>query len=345
MITIPNILIPCVIYPEFDDKEPNKNIAIRDEIIRLLNMSNEIFKWSGKPFEEGIIPEDMLELFLQTNGLGVFIEFNNQIYFQPAGLAPAKGEQPLTPYYIPTGAIVVNPNLNLNETYNTNEYSENQNAVLVKNDSNMLGLIPAFQKYATRLVENEITLFIADINARDAHIFEANDVKTFKAAQEYQKDIRKGKDSVVLSKEFGEGLKTHEAPGSQYNLISTLLQYNQFLRTDIMAQIGLSSLTNPFKKEAISSAESQGNNDTLLPAPSNMLKMRQHACQVFNKLFGEKYGEISVELKSSWKYNQIEAELVEKEEEIMEEQAKTEEEVTEENPSEVVEKEEEVNET
>ena len=337
-------IVPQVIYPEFDEKEPNKVIAIRDEILRLLNMSNEMFKWTGLP---DTIPEDKLELFLQSAGVGAFIEFNDKVYFQTGGLAPADGEPPMTAYYDPTGIIVVNPNLDLNKNYNTNEFSDKQEAVLVKNDTNMQGLIPSYHKYATRLVENEITLFTADINARDVHIFEAQDNKTFKAAQEYQKDIRKGKDAVILSQSFGEGLKTHEATGTQYNLIATLLQYNQFLKTDIYAQIGLSSLTNPFKKEAISSAESQGNNDTLMPTPENMLKQRQHACDLYNKLFGEKYGEIKVELKTSWNYNKIEAEMVETQEEMMEksidEEDKIEESQDEDTDTEV--KEEEVDET
>lgn len=298
------LMLNTKVYEEFDET-PNKEIAIRDEILYKLCQTNSMFSWEGLP---ETIPVDKLELFLQSAGCGVFAKDpkTEKIYFFTGGTAPAPLQPPMTPYYEPTGFIVNNPFLNLSKTYNTDEFSEEQEAVFCRNDVVCQGLMPALRKYATRLIENELSLFIADINVRDAHVFEASDNKTFTSAKEYQKEIRKGKDAVILAAPFMEGLKTHEMGGASYNLISTLLEYNQYLKTDIYHSLGLNSCINPFKKEAISTAETTSNEDILLPNIDDMLRQRKRAAEQLNKVFGLN---VTVEKNSSWEYKQLEVEL------------------------------------
>ena len=333
-------LINSKSYEEFDET-PNKEIAIRDEVFYKLCQTNSMFRWEGLP---ETIPVDKLELFLQVAGSGVFARNpkDDKIYFFTGGTAPAPLQPPMTPYYEPTGFIVNNPFLDLSKTFNTNEFDENQEAVFCRNDVVCQGLMPAFRKYATRLIENEITLFGFDINMRDTHVFEASDNKTYLSAKEWQKEIRKGKDAVILAAPFMEGLKTHEMNSSSFNAISTLLEYNQYLKTDLYHSLGLNSCINPFKKEAISTAETTASEDVLLPNIDDMLRQRRRAAEQLNKVFGLN---VTVEKNSSWEYKQLEVELAteqmeenvgnENQEEVSETETETTEEV----------KEEEVNET
>ena len=82
---------------------------------------------------------------------------------------------------------------------------------------------------------------------------------------------------------------------------------HQYYKSSLFQELGLNSLLNSTKREAISESEENANNDILTPLIDIMLDCRKDFCDRVNTLFGL---DISVELNSAWKDNDIEQEAM-----------------------------------
>lgn len=282
MNRIINELKPC---------EFNKEQLIKLYIIQTLLKTQSMFKYTNLP---DTIPSDILELYLQTNGNVLIAKHNDKLYAFTGGLGGVLDE-----YYRPTKYTVANPYLNLSKTY-----SINQDSVLIKSDSLYQGLLPLISKYAYQLSENDITMNIADINTRITSLISASDEQTYQSALKYFDDIFNGKLGIVMSNALLEGVKSVPYANTANNQLTNLIEYHQYLKANLMNDIGLNANYN-MKRESINSGESQLNNDVLFPMIDNMLETRRIGIEQVNKMFGTN---ISVDLNSSWKDNEIELE-------------------------------------
>lgn len=272
---------------DFRDKEKN----IRDYINYMLNRLQSMFVYDGLP---DTIPKRMLETYLMVNGHSVVVEHNDNLYVCFGGWGGEPNE-----YYIPTQYIVANPYLNLFKTYNIGT-----DCVLVSNDSMYMGLMPLLQRYATSLVENDLSMYIYDINTRVMALIEAMDDSTKASADKFISDIEKGKRSVIASNTFFEGVRALPFSSNVNMRITDLVEYHQYLKASWFNEIGLNANYN-MKRESINSNESQLNDDMLLPLIDDMLSCRQQFVSEVNNMFGTN---ISVEFGSAWKNNEIELE-------------------------------------
>lgn len=269
----------------FNDKEQ----ALRNYIAYMLNRTQMIFEYEGLP---DTIPTKFLELLLQINGYACIAEDNGKLYAFYGGLGGEPDE-----YYQPTICVVANPALKLSKTFKIGE-----DCVLGRNDTLMYGLTSLFRRYATAMVENDISFRMASINARVNSLISAPDTQTKSAADQYLSDLENGKIGCIAANEFLEGIKVQPMTSS-LRTFTDLIEYQQYIKASWFNEIGLNANYN-MKREKLSTTESQMNNDALLPLVDQMLRCRQEMCDQINEMFGTK---ISVSFGSSWE--QLAAEM------------------------------------
>ena len=79
--------------------------------------------------------------------------------------------------------------------------------------------------------------------------------------------------------------------------MAQLIQLQQFFKSDLYNELGLSSLNN-MKKERMNVDEVNANNDNIYPFIDGMLRNRREGVDMVNKLFN---GNIKVDFSSTWK--------------------------------------------
>ena len=272
----------------FKDKKKN----VQSYIVYMLNRVMQMFDYNNLPDS---IPKRMIELYTMVNGHSVVVKHEGDLYVCFGGFAGEPNE-----YYMPKQYIVANPYLKLFNTYTIGE-----DCVLVKNDSLMYGLMPLFSRYASALVENDITMNMVDINSRIAALIDARDDATKVSAEKFLSDMEEGKNGVIASSSFFDGIRAQPYGEHNYQRLTDLIEYQQYMKASWFNELGLNANYN-MKREAITSNESQLNDDMLLPLIDDMLECRKQAIDEINEMFDT---DISVSWGSTWKDNSEELEL------------------------------------
>ena len=270
----------------FNHLEKARNISLANEIT--YNKTMAMFKYHNLP---NTIPCYELENLLQKNGFACVAQVEGSLYAFDGGLG---GEPDV--YYRPTICTVANPALKL-----TRDFEIDKDCVIVKNDSNMVGLSHTIAKYNTLLAENEITMLIALINSRMNIIFSGADSATKASAEQYLNMIVQGKLGVISDNAFLESLKIQIGSTTRNNVFEDLIRLNQYLKAGLNNAIGLNS-NSAMKKERLITAEIDVNNTALYPLIDDMLECRRNAIEKINTMFET---DITVELNSSWDYRDL----------------------------------------
>lgn len=271
-----------------------KSKAIKDNVFYMLNRSIRMFNYENLP---ETIPQKFIEMYLQCNGHCGFVEKAGKLYVVSGNF----GGKP-NPYYIPEDYVIANPSLHISKSFNI----ENGEIIVGYNDSLSLGLFPMYKKYATLLIENEITLRNIIILNRMHKTFKANNQKAKQDVDLYLKNIKDGNLATLVDNAQGflEGVSIDNASNTAgQNAISQLIELEQYLKASWYNDIGLNSNYN-MKRESLNSNETQLNDDMLIPLVDDMLLCRKEMVEALN----EKYGlEITVELSDVWANNVQEA--------------------------------------
>lgn len=269
-----------LIYNHLDKR---KNVA--DMVTYMFNRSNIMFKYHNLPDS---IPETELEKLLQTNGFAIVGKINGDLYALNGGLG---GETDV--YNRPTIATVSVPCFNFNDTWEIDK-----DCVVIKNDSNAIGLIPMFVKYCTLMNENEITMMLATVNKRIQNLLSANDDNTIESAKQFLKDVFEGKTGVIAESKLFDSLKVNNSSTNAQVNLKDLFEFEQYLKASMFNEIGLSANFN-MKRERLTSAEIETNSDNLYPLVDDMLNNRRLAIEKINEMYET---DIRVEFNSSWDY-------------------------------------------
>lgn len=238
------------------------------------------------------IPPQILELFLQVNGSLIFYEYKDNLYVFTGGFGGV-----LDVYYRPTLYTISNPALNFSASLKIGD-----ECILVRNDTMLKGLYPLFYKYSQLLVENDISMYLASINTRIQQILTASDDRVKESAERYIDGVICGELGIIGNLElFGEseGIKNVGANQGKTGIITDLIELEQYLKASLYHEIGLNSNYN-MKRESLNSAETELNEDVLMPLVDDMLVCRKTDLAEVNKKYGLS---ISVELNSVWKNN------------------------------------------
>ena len=274
--------------------KPSFNFADKDKctnqhITYMLNRTQSMFSWEGLP---ETIPQRNLELMLQMNGNVGIASYDGLLYAFVGGLG---GE--LNVYYMPTLYTVANPALNLSKSFKIDD-----DIIIIPNDSMYLGLMPLYERYATAITETELSIQLANINSRIMSLITTGTDSDKATADKYIEDIVNGKLATLAGDEFLGGIRTQPYSTNAHNVITDLIELEQYLKASWFNELGLNANYN-MKRESINSGESQLNNDMLLPLIDDMLKQREIGAEKVNEMFGTN---ISVKLSSSWEDNQEE---------------------------------------
>ena len=269
----------------------DKEYLLRSVVTQMLNRTTKMFKYNGLP--DTIKTKD-LETQLQVGGFAIWKEVKGDLYTFTGGL----GGEP-NPYYLPTIAIIANPALKYNASLEID-----RECVVMLNDNYYQGMMPVFNKYGALLVEAELSLKMAILNARVPALIQADNDGTYKSAKEFFEKIVEGEEyGIISSKEFFDGIRSQDFYKQAY--IKDLIEAIQYIRGTWYNEIGLNATFN-MKREAINEAEATLNEDILQPTIDNMLECRQDALEKVNKMFGTN---ITVEFNSIWKQNEKEESL------------------------------------
>lgn len=267
----------------------DKDMLVRQLERYMFARTQSIFEYDGLP---ETIPARNLELLLQFNGFACVGKANDgNLYAFYGGL----GGEPNV-YYEPTICTVANPALKFNK-----EFVIGEDCVIIKSDSLYTGLRPLFNRYASLQAENAISLRIADINSRIKTIISASDDRAKDSAELYLKRMEEGKLGIISEPAIVEALTVNTA-SDQHGIITDLIEYEQYIKAAWYNEIGLNANYN-MKRESLNSAESQLNDDALLPLIDDMLRNRREGLKQINEMFGLN---ITVDLNSAWKKQQEE---------------------------------------
>ena len=263
----------------------NKQRNLYDYLRSIINRTLSMFEYENLP---DTLKRSIMEDQLQENGYTVIFNYQNKLYSTVAGLSGREK----SPYNEPTTALVNVPALNFNQTLTINK-----ECVLIKNDDLMVGLMPTILKHGTLSIENEITMLLADYNARIQTLISAGTDQTIQDAQNYINQIVDGNLSVIGESAFYQDLKTHNPSQNAKENFQDLIAYQQYIKSDLYNELGLSSLNN-MKKERLITSEVDSESDQIFPLVDNMLRNRKEGVKMVNKLFN---GKINVDFGSTWK--------------------------------------------
>lgn len=290
-------------YPELNEKydfngKPDKGMLLSSYIRYFLARLQSMFIYEGLP---DTIPQKWLENYLLVNGSCIWVKNGDDLIVTRAGI----GGKPDV-YYIPTECIVANPYMN--QTDGNRTYTRDVDCVLMVNDTYAQGLLPLLKKYCSMLVENEITMSIADIMSRATIILSAADDNTKESAELFIKHLLEGKLDVIGESPFLVGNQDRALTVNQLSnsaaILTDLIEYQQYIKAGLYNELGLQSNYN-MKRESINAGESQLNEDMLHPLIDNMLTERQQALEKVNSMFGTN---ITVSFNSAWEINEREEE-------------------------------------
>lgn len=263
----------------------NKENSLYDFTLSILNRTLGMFEYKNLP---ETLPQVEIEKRLQTKGHATIYQYKNNLYVTTGNL----NGQEHSPYNQPTYVNINVPAFNLSQRLEIGEQ-----CVVIYNDDMKTGLLDTINKHGTLMLENEITMLLSTYNARIQTLISAGTDQTINDAQKYLNQIIDGNLGIIGENAFFNDLKTHNAQSAAKQDMSQLVQLQQFYKSDLYNELGLSSLNN-MKKERMNIDEVNANNDNIYPYVDGMLRNRMEGIKMVNKLFN---GNIEVDFSSTWK--------------------------------------------
>lgn len=291
----------------------NKEHSILNYIQYMFDRTNSMFRYTGLP---DTIPEPIFEYMLQIYGSVAIIKWDDQIYAMRAQFGG-----PPDPYYRPTQCVIANPGLGMSDTFkiinhlppfDRTRWDTMPIAIRFLNDSQIQGLLPMFARYAVQMAENDVSIRSAQINLRQQTIIVADDGVEYESAVEYMKHLEAGELAAIGKRPFLDGIKVERSTSGNTNMITQLLELQQYLKASWYNEIGLNSNFN-MKSQYVSSEELNSTADIMLPLIDNMYQSRLSAVALINQHFGTS---ITVEKNSAWEKKQQQADLSVDEQEV-----------------------------
>lgn len=261
---------------------------------RMLNVQNtksmafaklrEIFRYTGSPLT---LPKRVLEGYLLKNGAAVVYEHEGDL-FVTSELPSTKDN-----VYGDSMEIVFHHGIGAGKEILVRTIGVD--AVLVRNDDEMLGLDYLVTKYALFVAQGDITFLDSFVNIRSPFHLQAKDENTFRSAEEYVRQRRAGETSVILAEEFSdmEGLLVHSTPTAN-NQATQAIELYQYIQSTFYSEFGI-NVNNNMKREYVSNEEISKSSG--MPLIYNMLSCRLEAARDIKALFGV---EIEICVSDEW---------------------------------------------
>jgi len=275
------------------DYVKKKSTSAKSYFRYLLMRTIKMFEYHNLP---DTIPADMLERYLQINGAAAITEAKGKLYVFNGS---AGGCQDV--YYRPTKFVIANPHVSQlkPETFSTTATifgDEPHDAVLLRNDTEWLGLTPLISRYAVLMAENTLTIRTADILLRILALLSAGTDKAKASAEAYLAKLESGELGVIMDPLFTESVKMQSPPSNNGSYLTQFIELQQYLKGSFFNELGLRANYN-MKREAIGTGESTLDSDAILPLCDNMLQCRREDISQLNDLYNLS---ITVDFSSAW---------------------------------------------
>ena len=266
---------------DYKDKTRNINQLNKYMLAKTLSM----FEYQGLP---ETIPQRELERLLQTNGYAFITKApDGELYAFSGSLGGTERD----PYGQPTQITITNVALNFNKTLDLNK-----DGVLLLNDDLRIGVMPVFEKCNTLLVENDVNMVMWGFNSRIQKLITAPDDKSKESADLYMKKIIDGDLSIIGDNAMFDGVKMQAPAASSGAGVQQMIEYQQYIKSEMFNEVGLSSNFN-MKRERLISSEVDQAEDSLFPLVYNMMENRISGIAALNETFGLN---ITVDFGSVW---------------------------------------------
>lgn len=291
-----------------DDYDPkargirNKPNRYRSIVRKWLSMTSRAIKWDlSEIIPETVLPSQTIEQYLQVYGWAALIRKNGEYHIVSGNCAGFRGQY--TEYFLPVGIIVENPYAKGID----GNYTFGENAVLIRSDSYMQGLLPIMEPRGEMEVELEISILQGLENLRIVNIIHAATDRMKEAALSFFRQIKKGRAGIVTGSDGKttwsgapqsptiENLPTGGVPA---NYLVQFIEAAAYNKSALYTDIGLQFNGN-MKREALSPAETEMNRDALRPLIDDMMQCRIDAVRDIKTVFGIDLPE--PELAGAWK--------------------------------------------
>ena len=267
----------------YDYKAKTRNINQLNKYMLAKTLS--MFEYQDLP---ETIPQRELERLLQTNGYAFIAKAPDGNLYAFAG---SLGGTERDPYGQPTQITIANVALNFNKTLDLNK-----DGVLLRNDDLRVGVMPVFEKCNTLLVENDVNMVMWGFNSRIQKLITAPDDKSKESADLYMKKIIDGDLSIIGDNAMFDGVKMQAPAASSGAGVQQMIEYQQYIKSEMFNEVGLSSNFN-MKRERLISSEVDQAEDSLFPLVYNMMENRISGIAAMNETFGLN---ITVDFGSVW---------------------------------------------
>lgn len=266
-------------------KPTDKLSNINHLINSYLNKTLAMFQYTNLP---DTLPDLEIEKMLQVHGQVFITEYKGDVVALKIDLlyedVDVYGHAKSGNVYYPDTKVFKKVNLS--------------DGVLLQNDYLGLGLLEIFKKYAYLINESALSLNMANFWKRTEKVFTANDDGTAESVKNYLAKTEKGEISLVTSNLLYESIKVN-APQSNGTSLNELIEYHNYLKSQLYSEIGLYTNENR-KKERLITSEVETGLNAIYPLVDNMLDNRVQAMVKVNEMFDL---DIQVEFMSSWKAN------------------------------------------
>ena len=270
----------------------------------LFARTQKMFEYKGLPDS---IDSDVLERYLQLNGATCITKYKDSLYCFAGSIGGIEDV-----YYKPSVFVVSNPHLDQGFSKNiiitrhrdglVGLPTDAQEGVLLRNDTEWVGLTPLIARYAVLMAENCLTIRSADVMLRVIAMISAPNDKVLRSALDYLKRIENGEFGVIGDSQFSEGIKLQSPPSNNGSYLTQFIELQQYLKGSFFGELGLRANYN-MKREAIGTGESTLDEDAILPLCDNMLMCRRQDIEQVNSLYGT---DIEVNFSSAWLRSHIE---------------------------------------
>lgn len=249
----------------------DKQNALQKHVLYMLDKFESLIDIKGLPLT---IPKRVVVRQLLENGFTIIAKENDNLYAFYGGL----GGQPDV-NYDPTIAVVANPALKLSKQYNIDE-----DCILIRNDSSMLGIVPILEKFGCLDAELMITMRLMAINNRITALINADDDAGYASACKFLKDIEDGKLGVIQSSGFFNGVQTNDF-SNRAGDIKDVIELKTFLDSKEWEEFGM-NINGNAKREYVNDTEMNISQPAVLPLISNMLEQWREGFYKVNAMFG-----------------------------------------------------------
>ena len=285
----------CNIPSTFESFVVDKDKSSKNIFIYILARLQKMFEYKNVPETLDI---HVFDRYLMLNGIACITEVDGSLYTFSGNLGDVQDI-----YYRPTKFIVSNPHLGSSGFFKnvTVLGDEPHDGVLMRNDTEWIGLMPLIGRYSYLMAENFITIRSADIMLRILALLTAPDDDTKKSADMYIEKLIKGEISCIGENRFLDGINMQSPPSNNGSYLTQFIELHQYLLGGLYNELGLKANYN-MKREAIGTGESTMDDDVILPLCENMLMCRREDFAKVNEMYGTN---IEVDFSSAWKSKRL----------------------------------------